>query len=65
MLDGLLSSLSDAHIRALFEAGRVDELGERTEWRDPDTKQTYTGIDAWVAAFKYKRAEISAKRCGG
>jgi len=65
LLDRLLGSLTDAHIRALFEAGRVDQLGERTEWRDPGTKQTYTGIDAWVAAFKHKRAEIPAKRCGG
>ena len=65
MLDGLLASLSDAHIRALFEAGRVDQLGDRFEWRDPATKQVSTGVDAWVAAFKHKRAEISAKRCGG
>jgi len=64
-LADLLGSLTDAHIRALFEAGRVDQLGERMEWRDPATKQTYTGIDAWVAAFKHKRAEIAAARCGG
>jgi hypothetical protein len=65
MLAGLLASLSDAHIRALFEAGRVDQLPERMEWRDPDTKQIYTGIDAWVAAFKHKRKEITDMRCGG
>lgn len=65
LLAGQLDRLTDAHIRALFEAGRVDQLGEPATWRDPETKQTYTGIDAWVAAFKYKRAEISAKRCGG
>jgi hypothetical protein len=65
MLAGLLASLSDAHIRALFEAGRVDQLNERMEWRDPDTKHTYTGIDAWVAAFKHKRQEIADMRCGG
>ena len=60
-----LATLTDAHIRALFEAGRVDQLGERMEWGDPATKQTYTGIDAWVAAFKHKRKEIADMRCGG
>jgi hypothetical protein len=64
-LADLLATLTDAHIRALFEAGRVDQLGERMEWRDPATKQTYTGIDAWVAAFKHKREQIVTARCGG
>jgi hypothetical protein len=64
-LADLLASLSDAHIRALFEAGRVDQLGEPATWRDPQTKQTYTGIDAWVAAFKHKREQIITARCGG
>jgi hypothetical protein len=65
LLDRLLGSLTDAHIRALFEAGRVDQLGEAATWRDPGTKQTYTGIDAWVAAFKHRRAQVAAARCGG
>lgn len=65
LLARLLGSLTDAHIRALFEAGRVDQMGEPAEWRDPGTKQTYTGIDAWVAAFRHKRAEIANMRCGG
>jgi hypothetical protein len=64
-LADLLGLLTDAHIRALFEAGRVDQLGEPAEWRDPGTKQTYTGIDAWVAAFKHKREQIVTARCGG
>jgi hypothetical protein len=64
LLDRLLGSLTDAHIRALFDAGRVDQLGERVEWRDPATKQRYTGVDAWVAAFKHKRAQLSAAHCG-
>jgi len=25
----------------------------------------YTGIDAWVAVFKHKRAQIETARCGG
>jgi len=24
----------------------------------------YTGIDAWVAVFKHKRAQIETARCG-
>jgi hypothetical protein len=65
LLARLLGSLTDAHIRALFEAGRIDQLGEPAEWRDPGTKQTYSGVDAWVAAFKHKRKEIADMRCGG
>ena len=65
LLGRLLGSLTDAHIRALFEAGRIDQLGEPAEWRDPETKQVYTGIDAWVAVFKHKRAQIETARCGG
>jgi hypothetical protein len=65
LLAGLLGRLTDAHIRALFEAGRIDQLGEPAEWRDPATKQVYTGIDAWVAVFKHKRAQIETARCGG
>ena len=64
-LADLLASLTDAHIRALFEADRVDQLGEPAQWRDPETKEVHTGIDAWVAAFKHKRAEIAAAHCGG
>jgi len=65
LLADMLGRLTDAHIRALFESGRVDALGEPAEWRDPETKDVYRGIDAWVAVFKHKRAEIAAARCGG
>ena len=65
LLASLLERLTDAHIRALFEAGRIDQLGEPAEWRDPETKQVHTGIDAWVAVFKHKRKEIADMRCGG
>jgi hypothetical protein len=57
-----LARLSDAHIRALFEAGRVDVLGEPT-YTEPATGVTRRGVDAWVAAFKHKREEIRAARC--
>jgi hypothetical protein len=58
-----LARLTDAHIRALFEAGRVEALGEPFAWTDPDTGTAYSGIDAWVAAFKHKRATITEARC--
>jgi len=57
-----LSRLSDAHIRVLFEAGRVDVLGEPT-YTEPGTRVTRRGVDAWVAAFRHKRDEIRAARC--
>lgn len=59
-----LARLTDAHIRALFEAGRVEAMDEEMEWTDPATKRTYSGVGAWVAAFKHKRAEIVNARCG-
>ena len=49
-----LSGLTPAHIRALFETARLDELGEDQEWRDRASRRTLTGIDAWVAAFQAK-----------
>jgi hypothetical protein len=58
-----LGRLTDAHIRALFEAARLDALGERVSWTDAKTGQSLTGIDAWVAAFKQKREEIATARC--
>jgi hypothetical protein len=61
-LAGLLSGLSDAHIRALFEAGRVDVLGEPT-YTEPGTGVVHRGVDGWVAAFKHKRIEIVRARC--
>jgi hypothetical protein len=59
-----LDRLTDAHIRALFEAGRLDALGEPAAWTDPATKTVHRGADAWVALFKYKRAQLGALRCG-
>jgi len=59
-----LARLSDAHIRALFEAARLDALGDKIAWTDPKTGQVLQGLDAWVAAFKQKREQISGARCG-
>jgi hypothetical protein len=63
LLAGQLARLSDAHIRALFDAGRVDALGERPQWTDPTSGQQYAGIDAWVAVFKDKRRQIETTTC--
>ena len=59
-----LARLSDAHIRALFEAARVDALGDKVAWTDPKTGQVLQGLDAWVAAFKQKREQVATARCG-
>jgi hypothetical protein len=62
LLADRLSRLSDAQIRAIFEAARVDALGEQT-WKNPKTKAIYRGTDGWVEIFKQKRAEIVNARC--
>ena len=59
-----LARLTDAHIRALFEAARLESLGDRVQWIDPATGRTLTGLDAWVGAFKAKRDQIANARCG-
>lgn len=51
-LAGLLERLTDAQLRELFTIARFDQK--------PHGGGT---IDAWVAAFKQKRAEIVSKRC--
>lgn len=58
-----LSALTPEHVRALFEAGHIDELKEPQQWRDRKTGQTYTGVDAWVAVFMRKVAEIGSTSC--
>ena len=59
-----LARLSDAHIRALFEAARLDALGDKVAWTDPKTGQVLQGLDAWVAAFTQKREQVAGARCG-
>jgi hypothetical protein len=51
-------------VRTLFELARVDQMGERQEWRDRASGRTYAGIDAWVAVFLDKAAQIDRRRCG-
>lgn len=58
-----MSALTPAHVRALFESARLDALGETPSWRDPATGVTHSGLDAWVAVFMRKVAEIGAATC--
>jgi hypothetical protein len=55
-LAGLLDRLSDDQLRDLFETARFEQ-------RDQGAASPGSRIDAWVAAFKAKRAEIAARRC--
>jgi hypothetical protein len=55
--------LTDAHIRALMAAARVEKLSEAHTWRDPVTAKSYSGSEAWVAAFKDKVRQITERRC--
>ena len=58
-----LQLLTDEHVRALMSSARVEKLSESQVWRDPKTGTSYTGLDAWVAAFKDKVRQITDRRC--
>ena len=58
-LQDRLLLLTDAHVRALMATARVEKLSESQAWRDPKTGTSYTGSDAWVAAFKDKVRQIT------
>jgi hypothetical protein len=62
LLATLLVRLTDAQIRALFNAARFDAVDSGDRWTDPAGK-TFSGLDAWVAVFEHKRAQIVAARC--
>jgi hypothetical protein len=49
--------------RALMASARVDKLSESHTWRDPRTGTSYSGYEAWVAAFKDKVRQITERRC--
>jgi hypothetical protein len=55
--------LTDAHVRALMATARVEKLSESQVWQDPKTHTSYTGLDAWVAAFRDKVQQITEQRC--
>lgn len=54
--------LTPDHIRAIFEAARVDAIGEPHTWRDRQGTE-HRGIDAWTAVFTEKVREISQATC--
>ncbi len=55
--------ITDAHLRAMLRAARVDQIQEPQAWRDPRTGESFSGIDAWVAAFRDKLRQIEARSC--
>ena len=58
-LANLLTQLSDAQIRTLFEVSRV-----ALRLRDPaKAKSGFATVDEWTELFKNKRAEIVERRC--
>jgi len=58
-LADLLAQLSDAQLRAMFEAARV-----QLRLRNPtDLSSGFPTVDEWVAAFKMKREQIVNRRC--
>jgi hypothetical protein len=61
-LAGLLSQLSDAQLRDLFEVARVDRRSAHVK-DNPEDDLPVATVDQWVAAFKAKRAEIVNHRC--
>jgi hypothetical protein len=54
--------LTPDHVRALFEAARVHDIGEPHTWRDRHGVQ-YNGIDAWTAVFADKVGQIAQATC--
>ncbi len=63
-LAGLMNQLTDAQIRDLFTAARV-QLRSRAPNRQATLAKDTDGaiVDEWVAAFKKKRQEITDRRC--
>jgi hypothetical protein len=57
-LADLLVQLSDQQLRDVFEVARVDRRS-----RKPNSGEPPASVDAWVAAFKNKRAEILSTHC--
>jgi hypothetical protein len=58
-----LKRLTPDHVRAIFEAARVDQVGDNYQWTDESTGKSYSGTDAWVAAFLDKVKQIEERHC--
>jgi hypothetical protein len=61
-LAGLLSQLSDAQLRTLFETARIERRSAHVR-DDPKDDLPVATVDQWVEVFKAKRAEIVNHRC--
>jgi len=58
-LAGLLAQLTDAQIRGMFEAARIDGR----QWHEAKDALRNGTVDQWVAAFKAHRDEITQHTC--
>jgi hypothetical protein len=56
-----LHRLTPEHVRAIFKAAQVDQLGNPRGGHAP--ADGVGGIDAWVATFEDKVGQIEARRC--
>jgi hypothetical protein len=59
-LADLLVQLSDAQIRDMFTAARIERLEQKIQTPQGERKVT---IDDWVQVFKKKRDEVVSQRC--
>jgi hypothetical protein len=55
-----LHRLSPEHVRAIFNAARIDELDARSRERSGNQ---ISQVDAWVEAFERKVRQIEERRC--
>jgi len=59
-LADLLGQLSDAQIRDMFRAGRIERLEQKIHTPQGERRVT---LDDWVQVFKKKRDEVANQRC--
>jgi hypothetical protein len=59
-LADLLVQLSDAQIRDMFMAARIERLEQKIQTPQGERKVT---VDDWVQVFKKKRDEVVSQRC--
>jgi hypothetical protein len=57
-----LHRLTPDHVRALFRAARVDQLGGDAQRTDGSARGV-RAVDAWVAVFQDKVRQIEGRRC--
>lgn len=60
LLADLLSQLSDAQLRDMFTASRIERLDEKIHTAQGERPVT---VDDWVQVFKKKRDEVVNQRC--